>query len=402
MNYLQNKKILLGITGGIAAYKAADLVRKLKEVNADVRVVMTAGAMAFITPLTLQALSGNPVATSLLDTDAEAAMGHIELAKWADVVLIAPASANTLACLANGLAGDLLSTLYLATPAPVAVCPAMNQQMWAAKPTQRNIQTLIKDDVSIFGPGLGAQACGDIGAGRMLEPLEIVAHLQSLLAPKPLLNKKIVITAGPTQESIDPVRYISNHSSGKMGYALAQAAQQLGADVHLISGPCALTAPHAVHTTTVTSADEMLATTLENIDNADVFIGCAAVADYKPQTVAAQKIKKTAQSEMSIALTRNQDILATVANLPNKPFTVGFAAETQDIEHYALDKLQRKNLDMIAANNVAIAGQGFGAEQNALMVYTPNSQHELALNDKTRLATDLIQLIAEQINQHNN
>ncbi|AWB66914.1 bifunctional phosphopantothenoylcysteine decarboxylase/phosphopantothenate--cysteine ligase CoaBC [Saccharobesus litoralis] len=398
MNYLNQKKILLGMTGGIAAYKCAELTRRLKDLGADVRVVMTQGAKAFITPLTMQAVSGNPVSDSLLDPAAEAAMGHIELAKWADVVIVAPASANTIACLANGLAGDLLSTLCLATPAPIVVCPAMNQQMWAAKATQRNMATLIDDGKQVLGPASGEQACGDVGVGRMSEPLDIIAGLQGILAPKPLAGKKLVITAGPTQEAIDPVRYISNHSSGKMGYAIAAAAQQLGCRVELVSGPCNLPSPYGVNRHSVVSAQQMLDTSLSLVNNADIFIGCAAVADYRAADQAQHKIKKS-QATMTIELTRNPDVLASVAALDKRPFTVGFAAETQDIEKYALDKMQRKNLDMIAANNVALTGQGFGADQNALQVFWPQGKQTLELADKTALATKLMLLIAEHINK---
>lgn len=356
---------------------------------------MTKGAQAFITPLTLQAVSGNPVADDLLDPAAEAAMGHIELAKWADLVLLAPASANSLASLAQGLAGDLLSTLCLATPAPVALCPAMNQQMWAAPATQRNISTLKADGRFIFGPASGEQACGDVGEGRMLEPHQIIDAIQSLFVPQLLARKKVVITAGPTREEIDPVRYVSNHSSGKMGYMLAQAAQQMGANVVLISGPTALETPYGVARVNTESADKMLAACQVAVENASIFIGCAAVADYKAAETAKHKIKKS-DVEMTIKLTRNPDILATIANQTQRPFTVGFAAETQDLEHYAKDKLKRKNLDMIAANNVAIQGQGFGAEQNALTVFWQDGQQELPLADKDLLAKSLMQLIATQ------
>ncbi len=394
MSSLKNKNIILGISGGIAAYKCAELTRRLKDHGANIRVVMTNGAKAFITPLTMQAVSGNPVSDDLLDPAAEAAMGHIELAKWADLVLIAPATANMLAIVANGNANDLLSTLCLATKAPIALCPAMNQQMWASPPTQRNIATIKSDGRFIFGPASGQQACGDVGEGRMLEPNEIIDAIQSLFVPQVLARKKVVITAGPTQEALDPVRYISNHSSGKMGYMIAKAAQQMGATVVLISGPCSLPIPYGVTRVNTNSAEKMLAASLVASENADLFIACAAVADYRPISTAEQKIKKNDET-MSVELTRNPDILATVANLANRPFTIGFAAETQDVERYALDKLTRKNLDMIAANNVAIEGQGFSSDKNALTVYWEEGKHELPLNNKEELAKDLVQFIAK-------
>ncbi len=394
MSSLKNKNIILGISGGIAAYKCAELTRRLKDHGANIRVVMTNGAKAFITPLTMQAVSGNPVSDDLLDPAAEAAMGHIELAKWADLVLIAPATANMLAIVANGNANDLLSTLCLATKAPIALCPAMNQQMWASPPTQRNIATIKSDGRFIFGPASGQQACGDVGEGRMLEPNEIIDAIQSLFIPQVLARKKVVITAGPTQEALDPVRYISNHSSGKMGYMVAKAAQQMGATVILISGPCSLSTPYGVTRVNTNSAEKMLAASLVASENADLFIACAAVADYRPVSTEEQKIKKNDEI-MSVELTRNPDILATVANSTNRPFTIGFAAETQDVERYALDKLSRKNLDMIAANNVAIEGQGFSSDKNALTVYWDEGKHELPLNNKDELAKDLVQFIAK-------
>ncbi|NTS75706.1 bifunctional phosphopantothenoylcysteine decarboxylase/phosphopantothenate--cysteine ligase CoaBC [Catenovulum sp. SM1970] len=394
MSLLENKKIVLGITGGIAAYKCADLTRRLREQGAIVKVVMTKGAQAFITPLTMQAVSGNPVMDDLLDPAAEAAMGHIELAKWADTILIAPATANFMASLSQGLAGDLLSTICLATSAPIAICPAMNQQMWAAPATQRNLATLLADGHAIFGPGTGEQACGDIGAGRMLEPLEIISQLQRVFT-QPLLNgKKITITAGPTQEAIDPVRYLSNHSSGKMGFAIAKAAINLGAKVTLIAGPVSLATPVNCQRIDVKSAEQMLAATQQACLDSDIFIACAAVADYAPETVAENKIKKSNET-MAIALKRNPDILATIAGQQDKPFCVGFAAETQDVEHYAKDKLSRKNLDMIAANNVAISGQGFASDNNALSVFWKNGQQDLTLADKETLAYQLLELIEQ-------
>jgi len=411
---LQDKKIVLGISGGIAAYKTPDLVRRLKEQGADVRVVMTQGAQAFITPLTLQAVSANAVADSLLDTQAELAMGHIDLAKWADLILIAPATADIIAKIACGLANDLLSTLCLATAAPIAVAPAMNQQMWHAPATQSNIKTLTTRNVSIFGPGAGEQACGDVGLGRMLDVPKLVELTEQLfntqaITPNStqLADQHWVITAGPTREAIDPVRYISNHSSGKMGYAIAQAALNAGANVTLISGPVSIAAPQGCDLIKVNSAQEMhqqaLIFTNNKDDKVDVFVACAAVADYRVDDIAVQKIKKTDDSDtMQLNLVKNPDIVADIANLSNKPFVVGFAAETQDVERYAKDKLQRKNLDLIAANNVAEAGQGFNSEDNALTVFSPIKQFDIPLTNKTQVAQQLVAIITQQYtNQHN-
>lgn len=399
---LTGKRILIGISGGIAAYKSAELVRRLKERHAEVRVVMTESAKAFITPLTLQAVSGEPVSDALLDPAAEAGMGHIELAKWADLVLIAPASANTLARLRAGLADDLLTTLCLATPATVAVAPAMNQQMYRHPATQDNLSTLAQRQTRIWGPAQGAQACGDIGPGRMLEPMELVALVEqhfTLECPpqtQPLAGIKLMLTAGPTREALDPVRFISNHSSGKMGFALASAAVQLGAEVTLISGPVALATPTGVTRIDVESAAQMHAAVMQDIAQQHIFIACAAVADYTPKTVAEHKIKKSQSEAMVIELTKNPDIVADVAALANKPFTIGFAAETRDLEQYARDKLNRKKLDMIAANNVATAGQGFNSDSNALTVLWPAGKTELPLAGKSELATLLLTLIAEK------
>lgn len=324
MNSLAQKRILIGISGGIAAYKIPELVRRLKDLGADVRCVMTQGAQAFITPLTLQAVSGNPVHHDLLDPAAEAAMGHIELAKWADLIMIAPASANVLAQLAHGHASDLLSTLILATTAPVYVAPAMNQQMWAQPAVQANCQRLREYGMTLITPDNGAQACGDIGAGRMPEPLALRDIICQHFQPRSqlLAGKSVLITAGPTREAIDPVRYLSNHSSGKMGFALAAAAQQLGATVTLVTGPVQLATPTDVTRIDVVSAEDMYQAVMNHIDQADVFIGCAAVADYRPELVATSKIKKS-QDTMHLALIKNPDILASVASLPNPPFTIG-------------------------------------------------------------------------------
>lgn len=398
MNHLENKKVLLCITGGIAAYKCIELVRLLKQAKAEVRVALTKSAAAFVTPLTLQAVSGNAVSQSLLDPDAEAGMSHIELAKWADMVLVAPATANMLAKMSHGIADDLISTLLLATPSPVAVAPAMNMEMYLAAPTQENIQRLKQRDILIWGPGVGEQACGDIGPGRMLEPAELFQHLRDALVPaKPVLKGlKLMLTAGPTREALDPVRYLTNHSSGKMGYALAEAAQSLGAEVSLISGPVNLSAPNNMHCIKVNSGQEMYEAVMQDIQQQDVFIACAAVADYRPAQIAKHKIKKNQDNEqVSIELERNPDIVASVAALENKPFTVGFAAETQELEHYALDKLQRKNLDMIAANDVSKPEQGFNQDNNAITLYWPEGKQELPLDKKSELALAICYKIAE-------
>lgn len=398
---LAGSRILIGISGGIAAYKTAELVRRLTERQAQVRVVMTDSAKAFITPLTLQAVSGAPVSDTLLDPAAEAGMGHIELAKWAQLIVVAPASANTLARLASGLADDLLSTLCLASPAQLAVAPAMNQQMYAHPATQDNLAVLAQRNTLVWGPGQGAQACGDIGSGRMLEPMELVGLIEDYFTPhaQPLAGIKLMLTAGPTREALDPVRFISNHSSGKMGFSLAAAAAQLGAEVTLVSGPVTLATPAGVTRLEVESAAQMHATVMARIAEQQIFIACAAVADYAPKTVAKQKIKKTADRDnMVIELVKNPDIVADVAALPNKPFTVGFAAETHDLAQYARDKLTRKGLDMIAANHIGLADHGFNSDTNALSVFWSNGQTELGLANKSALARQLLTLITEHYN----
>ncbi|WP_288742842.1 bifunctional phosphopantothenoylcysteine decarboxylase/phosphopantothenate--cysteine ligase CoaBC [uncultured Rheinheimera sp.] len=396
---LSGKRILLGISGGIAAYKSADLIRRLKERGAEVQVIQTDAAREFITPLTLQALSGNPVANSLLDPAAEAAMGHIELAKWADLLLIAPASADLIARLAHGLSNDLLSTCVLATDAPVAVAPAMNQQMYKNIATKHNIDTLKTRNFYIWGPAAGEQACGDVGMGRMLEPLQLVDLVLEHFAPKvlPLKGVSLVITAGPTREPIDPVRYISNHSSGKMGFALAEAAVQLGAQVTLIAGPVQLATPTGVKRIDVVTADEMYQVALEQAVSASIFIGCAAVADYKVAQVATQKLKKTSDDSTNLTLVKNPDIIAAVAALTSqRPFTVGFAAETQDVANYARQKLAKKKLDLICANDVSLSNQGFNSEHNALSVFWADGEQQFGLQAKTELAQQLLLLINER------
>lgn len=398
MSSLANKRILLGVTGGIAAYKSADLVRRLQDAGASVQVVMTAAAQEFITPLTMQALSGNPVHTTLLDPAAEAGMGHIQLARWADLILIAPASADFIARLVQGQGDDLLTTLCLATPAPIAVAPAMNQGMWRNASTQANVEVLKQRKVHIFGPAAGEQACGDIGPGRMLEALELVDAAAGLFVSGSLAGKKVVITAGPTREAIDPVRYISNHSSGKMGYALAQAAAEAGAQTVLISGPTQLAAPERVTLIAVTTAKDMLAASLQEAQGCDVFIAAAAVADFRPAQISAHKIKKTVEAEtMLLELIKNPDIVATIAALEQKPFTVGFAAESENLIAYAQQKLTRKNLDLIIANNIAATGIGFNSDDNAVTVIDKTQQQELTQRSKQQLARDLIAIIAQKI-----
>ena len=401
MQILQGKKIVLGLSGGIAAYKAPELVRRLKEQGADVRVVVTQSAKEFVSSLSLQAVSTNPIADSLLDPAAELAMGHIELAKWADLILIAPATANIIAKLSHGLADDLLTTIGLATSAPIAIAPAMNQQMWHNLASQANIKTLTSRNFLIWGPGSGEQACGDVGLGRMLDIPELVNHVCDFFqsqTKQTLTGQHWVITAGPTREAIDPVRYISNHSSGKMGYAIAETAAKAGAKVTIISGPVTIQPPTKCQVVKVNSALEMHQQALSLAPQANVFIACAAVADYRVASIAEHKLKKTdQQDELNLTLVKNPDIVADVAALINKPFTVGFAAETQDVEHYALGKLKRKNLDMIAANNVALAGQGFNSDDNALTLFTKCEKTVLALASKTELAKQLVAFIE----QHN-
>lgn len=405
MNRLQNKRILLGVTGGIAAYKSPELVRRLRDEGADVRVVMTAGAKAFITPLTLQAVSGQPVHDDLLDPAAEAAMGHIELAKWADLIVVAPATASAMARIANGHADDLLTTLCLATASPVALVPAMNQQMWAALPTQRNLDLLREDGKLIWGPGEGAQACGDVGAGRMIEVAEIVdfacAHWVAA-TQNTLQGRRVMITAGPTQEALDPVRYISNHSSGKMGFALAQAAAEAGAQVTLISGPVQLPTPQGVDRVDVLSAEDMLRAVQQHLVGQDVFIGCAAVADYRAANVAPQKMKKQGDDdEISLQLVKNPDILAWVAAQEGAPYTCGFAAETQNVAAYAQAKLTRKGIQMIAANDVSDGALGFNTDNNAIELFWRDGDAidnaSLGEASKTALATQIIEHIAAQL-----
>jgi len=389
---LHNKKILVGITGGIAAYKTIELIRHFKKANADVRVVLTPAAEAFVTPLTLQAISANAVANSLLDPQAELAMGHIELAKWADLIVIAPASADFIARLRAGMANDLLSTLCLATASPILLAPAMNQQMFKQAVTQENLSVLANRGVQMIGPNSGFQACGDVGAGRMSEPSEIFqAVCDHFHRTRDLADLTVTITAGPTREAIDPVRYISNHSSGKMGFAIAEAFAKRGANVNLIAGPVNLATPTNVTRIDVESAVEMEQQAVKFAQKSAIFIGCAAVADYRMAEVAPQKIKKTADNdELVLKLVKNPDIIVNVAHLTeNRPFTVGFAAETQDVANYAKDKLKRKNLDLICANDVS-GGQVFGQDQNSLQLFWQNGEKILPLADKSKLAESLV------------
>ena len=399
MNTLNYKRILVGISGGIAAYKSADLVRRLRELGADVRVAMTRSACEFITPLTMQAVSGKPVHLELLDHAIESGMGHIELARWCDVVLIAPASANFMARVAQGLADDLLTTICLATTAPVYMAPAMNREMWLNDATQHNAGLLQQRGISLLGPGTGEQACGETGPGRMLEPEQLIAGLQSLFQTQELASRKLLITAGPTREYIDPVRYISNRSSGRMGYAVAHAALEAGASVTLVSGPVNLELPEYADCVQVTTAGEMYRAVMQRISGCDIFISAAAVADYSCTNIAGSKIKKS-DTDLSLKLDRNPDILAAVAATKPPPFTVGFAAETDNLLENARQKLTGKKLDMIAANQVGDE-LGFDSEENELHLLWQNGEKLLSRASKAKLARELIHIVAEQFNKGN-
>lgn len=401
MQRLYRKRIVLGVGGGIAAYKSAELVRRLRDHGAEVRVVMTKGGAEFITPLTMQALSGHPVHLDLLDPAAEAAMGHIELAKWADMILIAPGTADLMARLAQGIANDLLTTVVLATDAIVAVAPAMNQAMWRDPSVQANLQLLEQRGFRMFGPASGSQACGDVGYGRMLEPNDLAQCAADCFQRLTLTGKHVLITAGPTQENIDPVRYITNHSSGKMGFALAEAAAEAGARVTLITGPVNLQTPDRVSRIDVVSARDMLAA-CEDAMPCDLFIASAAVADYRPEVVATQKLKKdpTTGDGLLLQMVRNPDILATIAQRPDRPFSVGFAAETEHLLDYAARKLKDKNLDLIVANDVANPSIGFNSEENACSVIDRALQATLfAQTSKAKIARQLVTFIADRMNQ---
>jgi phosphopantothenoylcysteine decarboxylase/phosphopantothenate--cysteine ligase len=395
MASLERKKILLGVTGGIAAYKSALLLRLLQKQGAEVRVVMTRGAQAFVAPLTFQALSGYPVHTALLDPQQEAAMDHISLARWADLVLVAPATANCLSRLAQGLADDLLATLCLATTAPVALAPAMNQAMWLNQATQDNVARLSRRGIVLWGPDQGEQACGETGPGRMLEPEALCEQVLALYSSGPLQGVRVLMTAGGTREPIDPVRYVGNRSSGKMGYALAQALQALGGEVSLISGPVQLPAPAGVELIGVETAQEMRNAVMHRVGQSEIFVAVAAVADYRPKQVAGQKIKKGPQT-MQIELVRNPDILAEVAALEQAPFTVGFAAETEQVERFAEAKRLAKGVDMIAANRVGDPKGGFEADENALTLFWHQGKAQLPMMDKVQLAGYLADHIARR------
>ncbi len=387
--------VVLGVTGGIAAYKSPDLARRLRERGAEVQVVMSAGAARFVTPLTFQAVSGRPVREDLWDPAGEAAMGHIELARWAHLVLVAPATADVLARMAAGRADDLLTTLLLATEAPVAVAPAMNRAMWAHPATQANVALLRSRGVAVLGPGAGAQACGETGDGRMLEPAELAASAAALVAPAgPLSGRRVLVTAGPTRERIDPVRFISNRSSGKMGFSVAEAARAAGGEVVMVCGPVSLPTPPGVRRVDVESAADMLAAVERELPGTDVYISTAAIADYRPARPAERKIKKT-ESSLDLALERTVDVLATVAARAERPFVVGFAAETNDVEHHARLKLERKKLDMIAANEVG-DDKVFEKDDNALLVLWNGGQHPIGNASKAAVARELIALIASR------
>ena len=402
---LAGKKILLGVSGGIAAYKTPELVRRLRDRGAEVRVMMTPAAKAFITPLSLQAVSGHAAFEDLLDPAAEAAMGHIELAKWADLVVLAPASADLIARLNAGMANDLVTTACLATAAPVAVVPAMNQQMYRATVTQHNLQQLEARGLLIWGPDSGSQACGDVGPGRMLDPLAIVDHAARWASSvNDLQHLNIMITAGPTREALDPVRYISNHSSGKMGFAIAAAAASRGASVTLVTGPVTLPTPPAVKRIDVTTALEMEAAVMAEAAQQQIFIASAAVADYRAATIAAEKMKKQGGEDdtVTLHLVKNPDIVAGVAAMQQgRPYVVGFAAETQNVEEYARQKRVRKNLDLICANDVAKAGQGFNSDTNALHLFWQEGEKRLPLSDKTLLGQHLLDEIVRLYDEKN-
>ena len=400
MSALLNKNILLGVSGGIAAYKAAELCRLLIKQGANLRVVMTPSATEFVQPLTFQALSGFPVLSDLFETEADNAMDHIDLARWADLMVIAPATAGSIAKLADGYADNLLTTIALATGAKLAVAPAMNQQMYQNEATTKNISALRQRGVRIWGPDEGDQACGEVGPGRMLEPQHLVEQVLKLYRPGLLTGKKVMITAGPTREAIDPVRYITNRSSGKMGYALARAAIDAGAEVTLVSGPVHIAVPQPVELLTCQSAMDMYQQVMAHVAGQDIFIASAAVADFRVAKVAEQKIKQSSKMQ-TLELVENPDILASVAQLDERPFCVGFAAETQQLEKYARDKLKRKNLDMIAANRVDGSDAGFDVDDNALDVFWNDGEVQLPRQSKTLIAEQLVDIIARQFAQTN-
>ena len=393
------KNILLGVTGGIAAYKAAEIIRLFKKLGADVRVVMTESAKEFITPLTLQAISGNEIHDSLLNTEAEAAMGHIELAKWADIILIAPCTAETISKITHGRADDLMGALILASKADIFIAPAMNMNMWLDDSTQQNYKTLSSRGISFIGPAEGEQACGDIGPGRMVEPENIIELIRSSYKTGPLSGKTITITAGPTREQIDPVRFISNNSSGKMGYSLADAAIEAGASVNLVSGPVSLEADKSINLYKINSASEMMNVVMECMDSSDIFIGCAAVSDYKPADYSENKIKKDEIPNLEIELKKNEDILKNVATNFSSSYVVGFAAETSDINNNAMQKLKSKNLDMIISNDVSDKSIGFNVDDNEVTVITCDEKIFIKKDKKIRIAREILKIIANNTNK---
>ena len=393
------KNILLGVTGGIAAYKSAEIIRLFKKLGADVRVVMTESAKEFITPLTLQAISGNEIHDSLLNTEAEAAMGHIELAKWADIILIAPCTAETISKITHGRADDLMGALILASKADIFIAPAMNMNMWLDDSTQQNYKTLSSRGITFIGPAEGEQACGDIGPGRMVEPENIIKLIRSSYKTGPLSGKTITITAGPTREQIDPVRFISNNSSGKMGYSLADAAIEAGASVNLVSGPVSLEADKSINLYKINSASEMMNVVMECMDSSDIFIGCAAVSDYKPADYSENKIKKNEMPHLEIELKKNEDILKNVATNFSSSYVVGFAAETSDINNNAMQKLKSKNLDMIISNDVSDKSIGFNVDDNEVTVITCDEKIFLKKDKKIRIAREILKIIANNTNK---
>ena len=396
---MTQSNLILGVTGGIAAYKSCELVRRAQEAGYQVRVVMTTAAQSFVTPLTFQALSGNPVHTDLLDERAEAGMGHIELARWADLILVAPATANFIATLAAGQADDLLSTLCVASRAPLYVAPAMNQGMWLNATTQNNIEQLRQMGVEVLAPGVGEQACGDIGPGRMMEPNDILEFLSGTRNDLPLQRRQVLITGGPTREAVDPVRYISNRSSGKMAYALASTAQRLGAEVTLVSGPVALSPPRGVRLIGVESAEQMAMAVMDNLSATDIFIGAAAVSDYRPQQRAEQKIKRSATS-LELRLEPNVDILTEVAGKEDAPFTLGFAAESENLLDNARAKLKGKGIDLLVANDISRSDIGFDADENECWVLGARLEQKLERAPKMVIAEQLLRLVAERLDSH--
>ena len=396
---LQNRNILLGVCGGIAAYKSAELVRLLTKAGASVRVVMTEAAQQFVGALTFQALSGNPVHSSLLDPEAEAGMGHIELARWADLVLVAPATADFLARHAAGRADELLSAICRATAAPQWLAPAMNQQMWQDAATQQNVAQLQAQGIALIGPDAGSQACGEVGPGRMVEPSELVETLAAQFQSGLLQGEHLLITAGPAREPLDPVRFISNRSSGKMGFAIARAAVEAGAKVTLVAGPVTLDTPEHVTRIDVEQAEEMAEAVMTRVADASLFIATAAVADYRPATLEAEKIKKGKGETLQLTLFKNRDILAEVAASSTPPFTVGFAAETENVREYAQQKRSRKQIDMIAANQVGQPGTGFDADENALTLFWEGGEQSLPRATKQQLARQLIEYIVERMDE---